>query len=420
MTALTPPATFCITGADRSFKMRKVLYIICDGLGDLPTKGKTPLSSAQKPNIDSLAKQGQCGLLHTIGRGIVPGSDTAHLALFGYNPYKYYPGRGTFEALGARMKLKAGDVAFRCNFATVDSERKVLDRRAGRLKNAKPLESAINAIKLKGCTLKFASTVEHRGVLVLHGEGLSKEVSDTDPHEIGRRIMRCKPLDKSAEAQRTASLVNEFTRHAVSVLRRHKFNANRSKPANALLLRGAGCYSKVDGIEKRYGIKATCIAGGALYKGVARFVGMHVPYVRGATGRADTDLEAKARAALSALKEREVVVIHIKATDSFSHDGDFEGKQGMIERIDKMIGLLKQEAKDAYFILTGDHSTPVALKAHSHEPVPVLISGPQMRSDSVKTFDEFSCASGSLGHLTGLELFRTMVGLTRKAEKFGS
>ena len=401
--------------------MPKVIFIICDGLGDLPNgRGDTPLSAARKPHMDSLAREGQCGLLHTIGRGIVPGSDTAHLALFGYDPHDYYRGRGAFEALGAGINLRTGDVAFRCNFATVDAERRVIDRRAGRLNGGKALEPAVNGIRVPGCSLKFVSTVEHRGVLVLRGSGLSSAVSDTDPHDAGRRILRCEPADKSPEAARTASIVNEFTRRVVPALRRQPFNAKRAKPANAILLRGAGSYRKVDGLKAKYGVQATCIAGGALYKGVARYVGMSVPHVRGATGRADTDLDAKADAALSALRNRDLVVVHVKATDSFGHDGDFEGKRRMIERIDEMMGRLRKGAEGSYLVLTGDHSTPVQLKAHSHEPVPVLINGPWTRVDSVKRFDEASCASGSLGHLTGLELFRTIIGLTRKSKKYGS
>ncbi|VVC04475.1 2,3-bisphosphoglycerate-independent phosphoglycerate mutase 1 [Candidatus Burarchaeum australiense] len=439
--------------------MAKVLYVICDGLGDLPLKGKTPLSAARKPNIDALAKGGQCGLLHTIAYGVIPGSDTAHLALFGYDPCEYYRGRGTFEALGAGIALKHGDVAFRCNFATVDASHRIIDRRAGRLKDFKPLEAAVNEIKLQDCTLKFVSTVEHRGVLVLSahsaspsfpsgkgplsprresgqngapfsqqekagGPGLSSNVSNTDPHEAGVPIQRCVPLDKSPEAEKTALLVNEFSRRALSLLRRHPFNLKlerqKARPANALLLRGAASYVHVESIEKKYGLKAACIAGGALYKGVARYVGMAVPHVPGATGRADTDLDAKAKAALSMLKSRDLVIVHVKATDSFGHDGDFAGKTRMIERVDAMVGALRKGAPDAYILLTGDHSTPVALKVHSFEPVPVLVNGPLVRVDTVSRFDELSCAAGSLGHLTGLELFRVVVGLAGKGKLYGN
>ncbi|MDO8339233.1 MAG: 2,3-bisphosphoglycerate-independent phosphoglycerate mutase [Candidatus Burarchaeum sp.] len=404
--------------------MPKAIFIICDGLGDLPMNGRTPLSAARKPNFDALAKGGQCGLLHTIGVGITPGSDTAHLALFGYDPCEYYNGRGTFEALGAGMAMKHGDVAFRANFSTVDASHRILDRRAGRLKDATPLEAALRAIKLPDCTLDFRSTVEHRGVLVLSGPGLSSNISDTDPHETGRQILRCEPLDKTPEAAHTALLVNEFTRRALSVLKRHPFNLKlekaHAKPANALLLRGPGSYVKVEGIEKKYGLKAACIAGGALYKGVARYVGIAVPFVKGATGRADTDLHAKAKAALAALPSRDIVFIHVKATDSFGHDGDFAGKRSMIERIDGMVGQLRKAAPDAYIILTGDHTTSVVLKHHSFEPVPILLNGPNVRTDTVQRFDEMNCAAGSLGHLTGLELFRIVAGLAGKGKIYGS
>jgi 2,3-bisphosphoglycerate-independent phosphoglycerate mutase len=326
--------------------------------------------------------------------------------------------------LGAGMAMKHGDVAFRANFATVDASHRILDRRAGRLKDARPLEAALNSIRLPDCTLEFRATVEHRGVLALSGSGLSSNISDTDPHETGRQILRCVPLDKTPEAERTALLVNEFTRRALSILKRHPFNLKlekaHAKPANAILLRGPGSYEKVESIDKKYGVKAACIAGGALYKGVARYVGIAVPFVKGATGRADTDLDAKAKAALAALPSRDIVFIHVKATDSFAHDGNFAGKRGMIERVDGMVGQLRKAAPDAYIILTGDHTTSVALKHHSFEPVPVLIDGPNVRTDSVSGFDEMSCAAGSLGHLKGLELFRIAVGLAGKGKIYGS
>jgi len=396
--------------------MPKVIYIICDGLGDRPNgQSETPLSAAKKTNIDALARGGVNGLMHSLGDGSVPESDTAHLALFGYDLKKHYRGRGPYEALGAGMEPIKGDVAFRFNFATMEGGI-ITDRRAGRPPSLKALEPTISGITLDGCEVIFRTTVEHRGALILRGNGLSGAVSDTDPHNEGMAVLDCKPLDETPEARRTAGLVNEFTRKADALLAAHAFNNGREKPANAVLLRGAGSYAKVLSIKERYGLKTAFIAGGALYKGVARAAGMDVPNVQGATGTWETDLDAKAAAVLQALETHDIVFMHVKATDSFSHDGNENGKIMMIERLDAAVGTLMREAPDATIIITGDHSSPVSLRAHTADPVPVLVSGPGIAGiapDSLLKFDEMSCAQGALGHLNGQLLFRVAVGLAK-------
>ncbi len=406
----------------------KVVYIIIDGLGDLPTNGKTPLQAAHTPNMDLLAKEGQSGQLHALGRGIIPGSDTAHLALFGYDPQEYYKGRGTFEALGAGMAMQAGDIAFRANFGTIDASRNIIDRRAGRPKGSKVLEPDLQAIVLSdpSYTFRYVVTVEHRGAFMLRGQNLSRNVSDTDPHENGAPLPECTPLDGTEEAARTASLVNEFSDKAIAVLSKHPFNIARQEaninPANAILVRSPGIYEQVEPISSKYGLDAVMIAGGAVYKGVARYVGMTVPDIEGATGSVNTNLKAKADAALDALGEHDVAFIHVKATDNMGHDGNFDGKRDLIARIDKeLVGyLLEKTQGEAYIIVTGDHSTPVGKKDHSFEPNPVVLFGPDMRRDRVRAFSEEAAMNGGLGHITGPELLRMVVGLTGKGKIFGS
>jgi 2,3-bisphosphoglycerate-independent phosphoglycerate mutase len=410
------------------------MLIVCDGLGDLPNPGfggKTPLQAARKPNMDRLAAEGITGMVNPIGRGIIPGSDTAHLALFGYDPAAYYKGRGTFEALGAGLELREGDVAFRCNFATVRDEGGklvVTDRRAGRIKDeGKELGKALDGLEFSGVKVVFKPTVEHRAAMVLRGKGLSCMVSDADPHDaVNVPVNECKPLDGSEEAKFTAGIVNRFVAESHAILDGHPLNEARRKqgkpPANIALPRGAGIYVKPPIVGERFGIKAACVAGGALYKGVAKFVGMDAIDVPGATGRTDTDVMAKGRAALELLQKGcDYVFIHVKGTDNAGHDGDFQGKTAMIEKIDGMLGLLLQNAgEDTFIAITGDHTTSCLKKRHSSEPVPFALRGAGIRVDDVRAFDELSCAKGALGNFRGLSVMPTLLDLLGKEHVYGS
>ncbi|MCD6473116.1 2,3-bisphosphoglycerate-independent phosphoglycerate mutase [Candidatus Aerophobetes bacterium] len=398
------------------FLEKKAILVIVDGLGDrVAREGKTPLQLTKKPNLDELAREGSVGLMNALGPGVIPGSDTSHLAILGYEPSIYYKGRGPLEALGVGINLKEGDVAFRCNFATVDEELKIIDRRAGRLKDeGKELAKSLQGLKIEGIEVIFASSTEHRGVLVLRGDGLSSDISDTDPHTSENVfVLESKPLNPGKETKKTAKIVNEVVKKSKDILSSHPINKQREKegklPANIILTRGAGAYQKVESLKDRYGFNSCCIAGAALYKGVAIYVGMEVLEVPGATGRIDTDIEAKAFAAKEALKKFDFVFIHIKGTDSASHDGNLKDKILMIEKVDKLVNLLKKE--DAYLIVTADHSTPVSIKRHSSDSVPLLIYGGNIRKDKVKFFDEISASSGCLGHLTGIQLNKVIIDL---------
>ena len=385
------------------------LLLILDGVGGLRSNKGTALEEANKPNIDELAREGATGLMHVIGRGIVPGSDTGHLAIFGYEPKKYYHGRGPFEALGAKLELKHGDIAFRANFARVEKGI-VVDRRAGRIETseAKKLEPLINGIEIDGVRVIFKSTTEHRGVLVLRGEHLSPDVSDTDPHKTGVPPLKAKAL--SDEAEFTANIINKLSQTIAERL--------EGKKANYLLLRGAGRMHKAPSFYEKYGLKAAAIAGGALYKGVARYVGMDVLEVEGATGDKHSNFKAKFEKAKEISEDYDFVFLHVKATDSFGHDGDLEGKKSIIEKIDKLIPIIK-----GYFdliVITGDHSTPCIYKEHSGHPVPLLAYGKYVRKDETMKFDEFEAMKGSLSHFKGLELMDMILNWLKKQKKFGS
>jgi 2,3-bisphosphoglycerate-independent phosphoglycerate mutase len=401
--------------------MKKAILLIIDGIGDLPTP-KTPLQAAKTPNMDKLAKTGITGLISPVGRGVVPGSDTSHLRLLGYEPKLCYPGRGVLEALGAGFDLEEGDVAFRTNFATIKNG-KIVDRRAGRIdsESSKSL-SRLVPMRIEDVDIIFRSTVEHRGALVLRGPGLGHAVTETDPHA-KIDMPHCHAEDGSKEAEKTARVINKFTEIVSQRLANAPENKEREQkgkmPANTILLRGAGTYSHVTPFDIRFEIHGACIAGGALYRGVAKFIGLDIFLVPGATGDKSTKLKSKADAAIKALENYEFVFLHVKACDSFSHDGNFKGKTKMLEAIDKEL-LPKLMKSGATLIITGDHSTPCSRKAHSGHEVPILINGKDERPDKVKKFDELSCMEGGLGHITGKHMMPIILNIMGVAKKFGS
>ncbi|MBD3210317.1 2,3-bisphosphoglycerate-independent phosphoglycerate mutase [Candidatus Micrarchaeota archaeon] len=395
--------------------MQKAILLIIDGLGDLPTP-KTPLQAAKTPNLDRLAKNGINGMLSPIKRYIVPGSDTGHLSILGYDPAVFYCGRGPFEALGLGIELQEGDVAFRTNFATVKDDR-VEDRRAGRIdtETASKLSKGLS-MKIGNVEIIFRNSVEHRGALVLRGPNLSSNVSDTDPHQEGV-LQECVPLEDSWEAKRTADIINRYTEVARGWLSSNPANKGRKLPANALMVRGAGAYAEVPSFFERFKMHGLCVAGGALYKGVAAYLKMDVALVPSATGGLKTDVRAKAEAAAKALEGYDFVFMHIKGCDSASHDGNFNAKKKMLEKIDKVIPIL--EKSGASLVITGDHSTPVSMKSHSGHEVPILVYKGE-RNDKIKKFDELSCAQGGLGHIKGKDVLPLILNITGRAEKYGS
>jgi len=406
-----------------------VLLIVVDGLSDRPIDGKTPLSVARKPNLDRLAEMGINGIMDTIAPGIRPGSDTSHLALLGYDPYKYYSGRGPIEAAGVGIEIKPGDVAFRANFATVEGEgsifdKTVVDRRAGRIEDTSELIKALREIELPVELLVERGT-GHRAAVVFRGEGLSDRVSDTDPKAVGKKVKRCVPLADDAKAKKTAEIVNEFMQKAHEVLENHPLNRERAEKgllkANALLLRGAGEMPHVPSFKDKTGLRLCVIAATALIKGVGRVVGADVITPEGATGNKNTNLEAKVKAAINALESYDVVLLHIKATDELGHDGDFEGKKAFIEKLDEKIApLLDLDFSKTCLILTADHSTPIKVKDHTADPVPVVIVHEDVRRDEVSSFSEFEAYKGGLCRIRGMDLLNIALDLLNIAKKFGA
>ena len=288
--------------------MKKILLIVIDGFGDRPIsqlENKTPLEAAKTPNLDFLAKNGICGLIEPFlfpGQDY-PASDTCHLALFGYEPKIYYLGRGPYEAAGVGIKLREGDVALRVNFAAVDENLKVIDRRAGRIEKTQPLIKALSQIKIKGIKFILKKSYGHRAVLVLRGKNISPAIPDNDPQKVGERV------------RKTAKILNGFLDKAHQILENHPLNKKRIKngllPANYLLVRGAGQFRETPSFNKRYGFSSCCIAGGGLYKGIAKILGMDLIKVEGATGFANTNLKGKILSAKDALKKNMISSFYI-------------------------------------------------------------------------------------------------------------
>jgi 2,3-bisphosphoglycerate-independent phosphoglycerate mutase len=405
-----------------------VLLVVIDGVSDRPVNGKTPLSDAKKPNLDRLAEIGINGIMDTIAPGIRPGSDTSHLALLGYDPYKYYTGRGPIEAAGVGIDVEPGDVAFRVNFATVEGEgsvfdKVVVDRRAGRIEDTEELVREINEKVKLPVEFELKKATGHRAALVLRGRNLSHEVSDTDPKKTGLKVKRCKPLSRRAEM--TAQILNEFVQRAHEILESHPLNVEREGKgllkANALLLRGAGVVPDVESFESKYGLKLAVIAATALIKGVGRIVGGDVIEVEGATGNRHTNIENKVRAALNALEAYDVVLLHFKATDELGHDGDFEGKKEFIEKLDASFKkFLELDFSKVCLIITADHSTPVSVGEHTADPVPVVIVHEGVRTDEVKTYSELEAYKGGLCRIRGFDILHIALDLLNLSKKFGA
>jgi len=410
--------------------MPSVLWVLFDGGGDRPSGGKTPFHAAFKPTIDYLTSLGSCGLLDPISPGVRPGSDTAHLALFGYDPYKYYTGRGAFEALGAGIELRPGDVAFRTNLATVDSSGVVVDRRAGRYiapEEARAVEEVMAKIgeevaKRYGVEAVYKSTVEHRGVLVLRGP-VSHRVSDTDPHKVGAPVAKATPLDNDREAALTAEVVNYITARFTEAAGGLEINKARAAsgrpPINAILLRGGGYMPTIEPVAEKYKVKAAAIAGVALIRGVAKAVGMDVYTTQGLGGTKDDIFDHAVKLAVELMGKYDVVFLHVKGTDSTSHDGDFQGKVTVIERLDKALAPYLDHLSKNYFIVTSDHATPVSIREHTGEPVPLALYGPDVVQDDVAKFSELTCWRGALGRLRGIDIMPTLASYLGLSEKFG-
>ena len=419
----------------------KLIYVIIDGMGDTPIEefgNKTPLEAAETPYMDSLAKNGKTGLMYTLGKGMAPESDVAVVSILGYDPFKYHVSRGALETVGAGLKMKNGNLALRCNFGTLaDDNSSIIDRRAGRnLKQneADELAKAINEeVKLDSysASLQIKSTSTYRAALVIRSEEmLSGNISNTDPaykrvNSVGVAdlkaemvLKKCNPLDDTHEARISAELVNEFTCKASPILDKHEINRKRAKEgklkANVILSRDAGSMvPEFPALSELYGLDFVCLADMNVERGISSLAGMSLVDLPLPSKNLESDCKLRINKLLDVLPHYDCFYIHIKGPDEPGHDGDFKLKSELLSIVDKhfvgeMLHLINLE--DCIICITADHSTPCKLKAHSDDPVPVLIAGDKLQADSIQRFSEKDCKMGELGVLTqGTELIPRLI-----------
>lgn len=385
----------------------KMVMLIIDGLGGLPLEegGGTELEAARTPNLDVLAARSICGLVQHVGTGITPGSGPGHLSLFGYDPLKYQIGRGVLEALGIDLELTAQDVAARGNFCTVDEEGRIVDRRAGRIPTevGERLCERLARIQLPGAELIVRPVAEHRFVVVFRGEGLSDQLIETDPQRLGIPPLPTSPT--KPEAERTAKLVNEFVEKARALLA-------KERPANMVLLRGFAKVPALPTFQELFHLRPLAIAAYPMYRGLAKLVGMKALRV----GRSLDDLF---KALAEHYADYDFFYLHVKKADSAGEDGDFAGKVLALEEVDRHIPSLLQLRPDV-IVVTGDHSTPSALKGHSWHPVPILLFSRFCRPDSVREFSERGCLLGGLGRIRATEIMPLVLANALRLQKFGA
>ena len=411
-----------------------MVYVLLDGVGDLPHPnlvGKTPLDAANTPNLDRLAKNGTMGQVITVGKGIAPESDIAVFNMLGYK-FKHddYAGRGVVEAIGIGIDFKDGDLALRGNFATLDDDGVIIDRRAGRNIEKQDTEAVSKEIEEKikfsdeNATAIITPTIGHRLVIRIRSNcTLSSNISNTDP-AYGRvngmgiaravtdflKIEKCLPLDEESHTKLASKLVNELTEQSLDIMKKSKVNERRKendkKLLNGILLRDAGnIYPKVTPINDLHSMKFSCIVDMPVEIGISEILKMKTYDAGGLT-----DYEEKAKVAAKAMDEQNAVYVHLKGPDEFGHDGDAQGKMENIEEIDKrFFGTLLDniDSSKVAVIVSADHSTPCINKGHSADPVPLLISGDMVTNDDTQRFTEIEAKKGRIGLIDGAQVITT-------------
>ncbi len=393
----------------------KIVFVVLDGVGGLPQSGKTELEAANTPNLDALAQNSACGQHLPVAYGITPGSGAAHLGLFGYDPLKYEIGRGVLEALGLGLYLTPNDLAIRGNFATVEYEGDtpiITDRRAGRV----PTQESIGIVsriteeirEIDCVKVNMASGMEHRSAIVLSfpepiGEG-GDSIHDTDPQLEGRSPIIA--TGDNREAEKVAKVIAKFVDQVAEIIR-------DEERANYLLLRGIATHPNLASYSEAYGLNAACIATYPMYRGVAKLVGMEVLEVE------DYSIKAEIDTLKRDFDKHDFFYFHVKKTDSYGEDGNFQGKVGVIEEFDSFVPDILELNPDV-IVVTGDHSTPASMKAHSWHPVPILINAKNVRAEGAQGFGESDCLKGELGTFRAADLMTLVLAHAGRLQKYGA
>lgn len=388
----------------------KIIFIILDGIGGLPINGKTELEMANKPNLDSLAKNSACGMHIPVGHGITPGSGPGHFGVFGYDPLKYEIGRGVLEALGLEIELKKTDVAIRCNYSTIRNGL-IVDRRAGRIsteKNVELTERLSKKIKeIDGVKIVLKPGKEHRFCLVMRFEDniLENEamVKDTDPQKEGKPPLEPEPLNN--ESKKVANIAKKFISKASEILK-------KEERANYVLLRGFSALPDIPSFEEKYGLKSCSIAVYPMYRGITKLLGMETLKVEG-------DIKEEVALLKEVYGDYDFIFVHVKKIDSFGEDGNFEGKVKKIEEFDMYLQEIISLNPDV-LLITGDHSTPALLKAHSWHPVPLLLKSPFVLGGLSQAFTERECFKGEIGIIPATSIMPLVLANSLRLRKFGA
>ena len=393
----------------------KYLVLIGDGMADHKIDelgGKTPLQAAKTPNMDRLARQGRSGKLLTIPEGMPTGSAVANLSIFGYDPEKSYTGRGAIEAAAIGIPMGKNDYAFRCNLVTEENNL-LKDYSSGHISNEESKE-LINLLNdnFKSNDIEFHKGVSYRHILLLKNIGFNLELDCRPPHDvIGKKILDIMIKPNNKESNQVARMLNKMILDSKMLLERHPVNFNRIKekrnPANLIWPWAPG---KKPVMEK-FSLKGAVISAVDVIFGIGVLAGLDPIKVRGATGLYDTNYEGKADAAIKALKEKDIVFVHVEAPDEASHAGDLKLKIKTIEDFDKrLVGrVLEKVDDDVAIAVLPDHPTPIEIKTHAAEPVPFVIYNPKQKPDKVEEFNEFSCEEGSYGNKNTTEFIKLLL-----------
>lgn len=399
----------------------KIVFLIMDGLGGLGRNPNEPteLEAAKTPNMDELAKNSECGLIDPIAPGISPGSGPAHLALFGYDPVRYDIGRGVLSVFGAKCFdpdpiMEAGNVAARLNFATLGNDGKIKDRRAGRIseEKGKQLSKLLDekVRKIEDVKVEVLYEKEYRAAVIFKGKNLSGAITDTDPTIVGLKPLEPRPKDgldakTKKRAEKTVQIVKQFVRNAKKILSAHE-------PANFVLLRGFDEYHPLPSFLELYKLRACAIATYPMYRGLARILGMKVV-------ECGQKISEEFEALEKNWKDFDFFYVHIKKTDSAGEDGNYDAKSKVIEEVDSQIPKILSLKSDV-LVITGDHSTPAALKSHSWHPLPALLHSKYARAGGTTAFSEVECSKGTLGRLPSICLLPLALANALRLKRFGA
>ena len=397
----------------------KYIIILGDGMSDFPIESlgnKTPLMAANKPHIDKLAQLGRCGKFATVPLDMPPGSEIANMAVLGYDVKKVFQGRGVLEAASMGVELGPDDLAMRCNLICIE-DRKIKNHSAGHIGN----EEAHELIEHLQDELGDERVTFHPGVSYRHLLVIKKGKNDffcTPPHDVpGTPFMEVLPK-ANTHYKETKDLVEDLILKSQELLEKHPVNIKRAKEgkdkANSIWPWSPGNKPEMKTLQDAYGIKGAMISAVDLLYGIGIYAGMTPIKVPGSTGLYDTNYEGKAKAAIKALEDHDLVYLHIEASDEAGHEGNAALKTKTIEYLDNRVVryIMEETAKmkdDVAIALTPDHATPCALKTHTHDPVPFIIYHPGVEGDSVQQYDEDAMDEGSFGTIKGDDFIKLLL-----------